>query len=256
MKKAVLILLTFVSIFMVGCAQDVDIEESHKAVEKEHAESEAVDLPETSQESEVAERDESTSDKGAELDKNPNAGEAYGGTLDISEEELKATIISQIADMNQYIDDHCGWPEDEYDPGAYIGSNTYIDELILLASTDTFLFGDPSQPDLQLGTIPYEDLARLKWAMFDRRQFFLGMHDDYPQYNDILTHWLEQGHFAIETIDTISVEYVTDVMKFDTHHCNIIVTFTSNGETYICWMEGITASAEGAGYKILDVQRQ
>ncbi len=271
MKKAVLILLTFITIFMVGCApvadeekmqEDsaqgpiADNEESRVTVEKERAESSEAVLTEASHESEEVQKGEITKENEEELDKNPNAGEAYGGKLDISEEELKETIIAQIADMNQYITDHCGWPEDEYPYGAFCGTQDYIDELIIMAQTGEFIGGPVDSPSMEFGDTPNQELAKLKWSMFNRSQFFLGMHNDYPEYYDILTHWLNQGHFSIETIDTISVEYVTDIVKFDTHHCNIIVTFTSNGETYICWMEGITASAEGSGYKILDVQRQ
>lgn len=73
-------------------------------------------------------------------------------------------------------------------------------------------------------------------------------------YNDILKHWLEQGHFSINSIDTISV-YVDRETTFDGKTADIVAKFVSNGEIYICGLSGISG-VDGFPYKILDIQRQ
>ena len=77
----------------------------------------------------------------------------------------------------------------------------------------------------------------------------------FGEYHFILANFLADGHPDIDSVENLSLEYVNEIMDFDSHQVGVIATFTCNGTKYTCWLESTSMSADGAYYTVLDLKK-
>ena len=157
------------------------------------------------------------------------------------DEFYKEVIISELQKYNNHIASHCGFPESEYPPAYYIGTTLFIDDIILYGEIGEFINYN--------GTGVSNDtlLAEVRFSIFNKTQYDAYANVRPGSYNDILRNWIEQGHFSIDSIDEISVEwlYGKDCIDFDGITANMIVTAVSEGKTYTVWMASVFMEENG-----------
>ena len=157
------------------------------------------------------------------------------------DEFYKEVIISELQKYNNHIASHCGFPESEYPPAYYIGTTLFIDDIILYGEIGEFINYN--------GTGVSNDtlLAEVRFSIFNKTQYDAYANTRPGSYDDILKTWIEQGHFSIDTIDEIEIEwlYGSDCVYFDEISANMIATVVSEGQTYTVWMASVFMEENG-----------
>lgn len=165
----------------------------------------------------------------------------------------KEVIITELQKYNNHIASHLGWPESEYDPGAYIGSTLFNDDIILYGEIGEFI--NYNNTGVSTDTL----LAEARYSIFHKTQYNAFVNSRPGSYNDILNTWIAQGHFSIDTIDEIEVEWLSesDWVYFDGMAANLIATVVSEGKTYTVWMTSVYVEGNGIDddqYWVLDAK--
>lgn len=183
--------------------------------------------------------------------------------INANKEVIKQTIIRDITRYNQYIYDHCGYPESEYgvgphaiaaDPNVknwslFVGVMMYMDELVDYAAGKTDYVYGSEVFDVTLD----QQVLGLRGAMFNGIPY--EQDAKFGEYHFILANFLADGHPDIDSVENLSLEYVNEIMDFDSHQVGVIATFTCNGTKYTCWLESTSMSADGAYYTVLDLKK-
>lgn len=183
--------------------------------------------------------------------------------INANKEVIKQTIIRDIARYNQYIYDHCGYPESEYGVGPHAiaadpnvknwslfnGVMTYMDMLVDYAGGKRSNVLGSEQFSISVD----QQVLGLRGAMFNGIPY--EQDAKFGEYHFILANFLADGHPDIDSVENLSLEYVNEIMDFDSHQVGVIATFTCNGTKYTCWLESTSMSADGAYYTVLDLKK-
>ncbi len=176
--------------------------------------------------------------------------------IDEADEEFyKEVIITELQKYNNHIASHLGWPESEYDPGAYIGSTLFNDDIILYGEIGEFI--NYNNTGVSTDTL----LAEARYSIFHKTQYNAFATSRPGSYNDILKNWISQGHFGIDTIDDVEVKWLNESewIYFDGMAANVVVTVTSGENTYTVWIATVYVEGNGIDddqYWVLDAKKE
>lgn len=159
---------------------------------------------------------------------------------------LIQSLYDQTVDLNNFIDNHCGYGEEEYADSIFDGVRSYVDQLVASLS------GGEAPENIYDYSIGQQQ-AEMRYCLFERVTFVGG--NNYPQYNDIYSNYMAMGHPVLNSIDTISLEYLDEGEWFDdVYLANLKATVTQNGNVYTIYMASQIVDGGDSLYQILDVR--
>ncbi len=174
----------------------------------------------------------------------PNIAEA-------DNEFYKEVIITELQKYYNHIASHCGWPESEYDPGAYIGTQIFIDDIFTYASEGYFYNNNYT------GVAEDVLVSEVRYSVFNKTQYNPFANPRQSSYEKILANWINQGCFLIEDINEIYVEILSEdeYVKFDEgRSANLKITVISSDKiTYTILMAStLNLETNSEEYVLLD----
>lgn len=167
--------------------------------------------------------------------------------IDTTTDEIKTSIIQQSKDMNNFISDHCGYPDSKFGED-YKASTSYIDELV------TSMIFNSKQPEPLFNQSIITMQNEIKYCIMENLQYHIN--SNFTQYNELLLNWMKIGHPIITNIDTISLEKLDDVTMFDSiysNNLNAIIIF--DNKKYKIYLSSQIVDGKKGIYKILDIKR-
>ena len=154
--------------------------------------------------------------------------------------------------MNNFIDNHLGYPDSDYDDDTYGGIKFYHDEIIgSYTNGYEIIDNNYEQTDDEVR-------AEVRFAIEENLQYRAG--NGYTQYYDCLKNYMNIGNPIINSIDFISLSKVvvddnTNLWD-DIYLCNLQANIISNGTAYTVYLASQIEDDGNTYYKVLDITYQ
>ena len=166
--------------------------------------------------------------------------------VDTNVDEIKISIINQSKNMNEFIINHCGYPDSKFGDD-YNASKEYIDSLV------SSMVPNSNQPEIQYGQSIEDAQAEIRYCISENLQYH--MSSNFTKYKDCLNNWMKTKHLSIVNIDTISFEKPNAGKMFDSLYSNNLnATIISNKQKYKIYLSSQIVDGKAPIYKILDIQ--
>ena len=164
----------------------------------------------------------------------------------INSHELALSIIQQTYEMNNFINNHCGYPDDEYPDEEYYKSKEYID-LIVKSMVDGSSF------DTLYGESISQLQAEVRYSILNLEQYHTG--NGNGECYDCLNSYISLGYPYISSIDSITIERIDNNEIWDNSYvCDLKAEISSYGNYYTVYLGSEVLNDGTAMYKVLDIE--
>lgn len=170
-----------------------------------------------------------------------NLEESIGFKIDNN--ELMESLEKQTKDMNNFIQNHLGWPDDKYGE-KYNGVKSYCDDLV-----EACVSGKEPPNYFELSV--EDQKASVRFSISSLIQYESGF--DTTHYNEILLNYMKLNYPILDNITNISIEEGNGKYFDNIFENNLNAYIVSNGKNYKIYLCSQIDENNNHLFKILDV---
>ena len=167
-----------------------------------------------------------------------------GNGTDISVDTIKQTIIDYTKTYNDYVKNHCGWPESKYDASMFQDSWDYYQGILDYMSNTKNEHGTPME---YLGVSVKDQCRDMRYAMYYQIPYTINTANN--GFDKNLKGYIEARYPQFNVIYSMVIDGVQE--EFDTEKSEICCYVQTDKGNFNVYM----VSHDSSEYVLLDIQK-